>query len=41
MRQGVDRNQDFVEDDMDLLFVVFTILFFAVSGWLVSSLEKL
>jgi hypothetical protein len=41
MRQGVDRNQDVVEDDMDLLFVVFTILFFAVSGWLVLLLEKL
>lgn len=29
------------EDVMDLLFVALTILFFAVSGWLVSSLEKL
>ena len=27
--------------DMDLIFVGITVLFFAVSGWLLSSLEKL
>ena len=27
--------------DMDLVFVGITVLFFVVSGWLVSALEKL
>jgi hypothetical protein len=27
--------------DMDLMFVGITILFFAISGWLISALEKL
>jgi hypothetical protein len=27
--------------DMDLIFVAIIVLFFAVSGWLISALEKL
>ena len=29
------------ENEMDLLFIGLTILFFALSGWLISLLEKL
>jgi hypothetical protein len=40
-RNEVRRIERVSRWDMDLVFIGLTVLFFALSGWLISALEKL